>query len=92
MLIGGGTTTLKKKSIEGIPNLKIKNNNSLGYAIAEDGDGVDISGRMIHHRGTVQKQKAQTINTMGGEDVGVVVLGNYSPSNHEASRIVDRII
>lgn len=85
----GGTTTLKKKSIEGIPNLKIKNNNSLGYAIAEDGDGVDISGRMIHHRGTVQKQKAQTINTMGGEDVGVVVLGNYSPSNHEASRIVD---
>ena len=31
---------------------------------------------------------AQTINTQ--QDGGVVVLGNYSPSNHEASRIVDK--
>lgn len=53
--------------------IAIKNNNSKGYSLAEVGDGIDISGRMIHHRGTVQKSKAQTINTMGGEDVGVIV-------------------
>ena len=44
----------------------IKNNNSKGYSLAEAGDGIDISGRMIHHRGVVQKGKAHTINTMGG--------------------------
>lgn len=69
--------------------LLIKNSNSKGFLEATDGDGIDISSRMIHHRGTVQKDKSQTISTMGGENVGVVVIGNYSPSNHEASRIVD---
>lgn len=81
------------------PKLKIKNATKKGYLEAEDGDGIDISSRMESHRGTVQKDKAQTITTMGGENVGVVVketfpnevktLGNYSPSNHNASRIVD---
>lgn len=52
--------------------LMIKNN-SKGYEIATDGDGIDISGRMEYHRGTVQKGCSQTINTMGGNDVGVVV-------------------
>ena len=51
----------------------IKNATKKGYLEAEVGDGIDISGRMQHHRGTVQKQKSQTISTMGGEDVGVVV-------------------
>jgi len=69
--------------------LAVKNNNKKGYLEAYEGDGVDISSRMQHHRGTVQKDKIQTIDTMGGESKGVVVLGNYSPSNHEASRIVD---
>lgn len=50
----------------------IKNNNSKGYEIAKNGDGVDISGRMKYHRGTVQKGLAQTINTKG-TDGGVVV-------------------
>lgn len=50
----------------------IKNANSKGYLEAEDGDGIDISGRMEYHRGTVQKGKAQTITTSGGENVGVV--------------------
>lgn len=54
----------------GIP---IKNNTSKGYTIAEVGDGVDISGRMEWHRGTVQKGQAQTLTTKGGENVGVVV-------------------
>lgn len=57
-------------SVYAIP---IKNNNAKGYALAEDGDGVDISGRMQYHRGTVQKGKAQTLTQMGGNDVGVVV-------------------
>jgi DNA (cytosine-5)-methyltransferase 1 len=46
--------------------LAIKNATEKGYLEATDGDGIDISGRMQHHRGTVQKQKAQTLNTMGG--------------------------
>lgn len=46
--------------------IEVKNNTKKGYLKAEDGDGVDISGRMQYHRGTVQKQKSQTINTMGG--------------------------
>ena len=52
-------------------NLKIKNNTKKGYLEAIDGDGVDISGRMQWHRGTVQKQMIQTINT--NQDYGVVV-------------------
>lgn len=55
---------------------------------AVDGDGIDISGRMEYHRGTVQSQMAQTVNTH--QDGGVVVLGNHSKSNHEASRIIDK--
>lgn len=56
--------------------IPIKNNNSQGFALAEEGDGIDISGRMEFHRGTVQKGCSQTINTMGGADVGVVVEEN----------------
>lgn len=53
--------------------LAIKNATKKGYLEATEGDGIDISGRMQYHRGTVQKGKSQTINTMGGEDVGVIV-------------------
>jgi hypothetical protein len=44
----------------------IKNATKKGYLEANEGDGVDISSRMESHRGTVQKDKAQTITTMGG--------------------------
>lgn len=44
----------------------IKNKTKKGYLEAELGDGVDISSRMEHHRGTVQKGMAQTLTTMGG--------------------------
>ena len=54
-------------------SLKIKNATKKGYLEAEEGDGVDISSRMKWHRGTVQKQTSQTITTMGGEDVGVII-------------------
>jgi DNA (cytosine-5)-methyltransferase 1 len=53
-------------------NLKIKNATKKGYLEATDGDGADISSRMEHHRGTVQKGKTQTLTTMGGENNGVV--------------------
>ena len=53
--------------------IRIKNATAKGYLEATDGDGIDISSRMEHHRGTVQKGKAQTLTTMGGENNGVVV-------------------
>ena len=51
--------------------LHIKNATKKGYLETYEGDGVDISGRMQWHRGTVQKQMIQTINT--NQDYGVVV-------------------
>lgn len=51
----------------------VKNATKDGYLEAEEGDGVDISTRMHHHRGTVQKKSCQTITTMGGDNVGVVI-------------------
>lgn len=53
--------------------IKIKNKTQKGYLEATSGDCVDISGRMQDHRGTVQKKISQTITTMGGENVGVVI-------------------
>ena len=52
----------------------VKNATKQGYLEAEDGDGVDISSRMQYHRGTVQKDKTQTLSTKGGENNGVVVM------------------
>ena len=52
--------------------IPIKNNTKQGYLLAEEGDGVDISGRMQYHRGTVQKEICQTLTT-GGDNVGVCV-------------------
>ena len=46
--------------------LLVKNANSKGYLEATEGDGVDISGRMQYHRGTVQKDKVQSITCGGG--------------------------
>lgn len=53
--------------------MKIKNKTKQGYLEAEVGDGIDISGRMASHRGTVQKGLAQTITCAGGNNVGVVI-------------------
>ena len=111
--------------------LAIKNATKKGYLEAEEGDGVDISSRMQHHRGTVQKEMIQTLDSQGGNSKGVVIkkdtpnyieweeegkfesdcrafkedkisgaivstpknkvltVGNYMPSNHDASRVVD---
>jgi DNA (cytosine-5)-methyltransferase 1 len=72
-------------------NLKIKEKTKKGYAEAKEGDGVYIN-RPHQKRGVVQKDMIQTLKT--SPDVGVVikdkinVIGNYSPSGHDASRIV----
>lgn len=58
------------------PCIEIKNNIEKGYLEAYNGDGIDISSRMKHHRGTVQKNKIQTLTTSGGNDRGVVVNDN----------------
>jgi DNA (cytosine-5)-methyltransferase 1 len=60
-----------------------------GYSNAYEGDGVYIN-RPHQKRGVVQNQMIQTIKT-SGEDVGVVVLGNYSPSNYGGTPIVDNL-
>ena len=65
ILDGYGETTIEEF-------LKIKNATSKGYLEASEGDGIDISSRMEHHRGNVQKEKIQTITTSGGNDRGVV--------------------
>lgn len=54
----------------------IKNATKQGYLEAEEGDGIDISSRMQHHRGTVQKESTQTITTKGGNDIGVIIKEN----------------
>ena len=53
--------------------LAIKNATKKGYLEAKEGDGVDISSRMQHHRGTVQKEMIQTLDSQGGNSKGVVI-------------------
>ena len=65
--------------------LLIKNNTKKGYLEAKEGDGIYTN--TSNKRGTVQKQMIPTLT--GFQDKGVIVVGNYMPSNHEASRIVD---
>ena len=68
------TTISTKSGSRPVDNyIKIKNATKKGYLEATVGDGIDISSRMQHHRGNVQKGKSQTITTMGGENVGVLV-------------------
>lgn len=56
--------------------IKIKNATKKGYLEATDGDGINLSNRMEHQRGNVQKDKIQTLTTSGGNDRGVCV-GTY---------------
>lgn len=60
----------------------IKNATKKGYLEARDGDCIDISSRMEHHRGTVQKDKIQTLTTSGGNDRGVCI-GTYQYSKSD---------
>lgn len=65
----------------------VKEATQKGYVEAYEGDGIYID-RPHQKRGVVQKDMIQTIKC-NCNDVGVVVLGNYSPSEHNAARIVD---
>ena len=56
-----------------VTTIPIKNATKQGYLEATEGDGIDISSRMEHHRGNVQKDKIQTLTTSGGNDRGVVI-------------------
>ena len=49
----------------------IVENTEAGFKVAEEGDGINISSRMHHQRGNVQKGMAQTLKTTC--EVGVVV-------------------
>ena len=51
--------------------IPIKNDTQKGYLGAYEGDGIDISSRMQYHRGTVQKEMIQTLDTQASK--GVVV-------------------
>lgn len=72
--------------------LLIKNATKKGFLEAEEGDGIDISTRMETHRGTVQKGKSQTITTMGGENVGVVIKENLGYTEKSLNKIQKNIV
>ena len=80
-----GVVEKNKNNSVGIPIVEATKK---GYKVAQDGDGVDIGGRMASHRGTVQKGLAQTLKT--DCDIGVVVqdeetlkvVGNYGNGHH----------
>ena len=56
-----------------IEELYIKNNTKQGYLKATEGDGIDLcQPNSETRRGRVQKNKTQTLTTMGGENNGVV--------------------
>jgi DNA (cytosine-5)-methyltransferase 1 len=82
----GNIKVLENSNNLKVGGVKIPEATKQGYAIAHDGDGVYIN-RPHQKRGVVQKDKMQTLKT--SPDTGVVVIGNYSPSNHNASRVVD---
>ena len=81
------TQTTQCGSTSSSATILVKNATKQGYLEATEGDGINISARMHYQRGNVQKESCQTIDTQC--NVGVVVVGNYSPSNHNASRVVD---
>lgn len=65
----------------------IKNATKQGYIKAIDGDSVNLAyPDSKTRRGRVGKQIAQTLQC--NDNIGIVVIGNYMPSGHNASRIV----
>ena len=59
-----------------------------GYEIATEGDSINLEHPNSEtRRGRVGKQVAQTLTTSCNQ--GIMVVGNYHKSGHEASRIVN---
>ena len=83
--MGGVADTLTTRTGQGVPHLvqvdfpkkltgggiPIKEATKKGFAIAQVGDGIDMSGRMQYHRGNVQKGLSQTLTTQC--NVGILV-------------------
>ena len=74
------------------PMIPIKNATKKGYDEAVDGDSVNLQYPDSNtRRGRVGHQVSQTL--MANDNMGVVegikVIGNYMPSGHDASRVVD---
>lgn len=74
------------------PMIPVKNATKKGYDEAVDGDSVNLQYPDSNtRRGRVGHQVSQTL--MANDNIGVVegikVIGNYMPSGHDASRIVD---
>ena len=68
--------------------LNIKNATKKGYQEAFEGDSVNLAyPDSKTRRGRVGEQVAQTLQC--NDSMGIIVLGNYSPSGYDASRIVD---
>ena len=71
-----------------MPKILIKNATKQGYDIATIGDSVNLQQPNSEtRRARVGEQISNTLQTTNS--MGVVVTGNYMPSGHEASRIVD---
>ncbi len=74
------------------PKVLIKNATKKGYDEAIEGDSINLQfPESKTRRGRVGHQVSQTLqcNDSMGVVEGIKVLGNYMPSNHDASRIVD---
>ena len=74
------------------PKVLVREATKKGYAEAVDGDSINLEQpNSKTRRGRVGKQVAQTLTTSCNQAVvepKIEVIGNYSPSNHDASRIV----
>lgn len=75
-----------------MPKVLVKEATKKGYAEAYEGDSINLEQlNSKTRRGRVGKQVAQTLNTAPQQAVvepKIEVIGNYSPSSHDASRIV----
>lgn len=74
---------------KGVPYnmLKVPSATKSGYETAMEGDSINLAvPNSKTRRGRVGKQVAQTLDTSCNQ--GVMVVGNYHKSGHEASRIV----
>ena len=75
-----------------MPKVLVKEATKKGYAEAHEGDSINLEQpNSKTRRGRVGRGVAQTLNTAPQQAVvepNIEVIGNYSPSNRDASRIV----
>lgn len=70
-------------------NIAVRSATKKGYEEASDGDAINIEyPNSKTRRGRVGKGVAQTLETQCNQAT-IITVGNYSPSGHNASRVVD---